>query len=282
MDEYDNLKSEFIIEKDSFQKEQLANYIKQLLNYCKIDNEGNIYFLKKDLTLLNKIMLTLASRFLGNKLNPKISPIISIDDLSKVTGHESNVVAARMAELSLAIKKMGPGVYQIAPFYIPTFLEKLEKGESLKSISKGRGISKILPKATNSEKQKSNKTQWVPDISEEFKKSIDRIEKDKHSPYFYNLPNWKIRALAILKIAKDELNIDGLTTANIYWIIREKFRYKCSFFTLSLALSKLDRAGYTDSKSDSTHPKAARTYKILELGEREISNIIEKLNIKSN
>ncbi|MFA7708261.1 MAG: hypothetical protein WCX73_04895, partial [Candidatus Pacearchaeota archaeon] len=77
----EDLKKEFIIDKDNYEKERIPELVKKILRYCKITNEGQVMFEEKDLILKDKIKLILIARFLANKLDKNIPEEVSIDEI---------------------------------------------------------------------------------------------------------------------------------------------------------------------------------------------------------
>ena len=110
--------------------------ISRILKFCKIDKNGYVVIYDKNLKLIDKILLILSARYLGNRLQQKLNRDISINDqvnnkeISNMLREKDLVVNARLKDLKDE-RKVIPvrrGVYKIAPYIIDQFLFALEGG----------------------------------------------------------------------------------------------------------------------------------------------------------
>jgi hypothetical protein len=126
----EDLKKEFIIDKDNYEKERIPELVKKILRYCKITNEGQVMFEEKDLILKDKIKLILIARFLANKLDKNIPEEVSIDEIliSIGSGNRDSLITRTKEVIDEGVaKRNSKGKYSILPFYVKQILDKLEK-----------------------------------------------------------------------------------------------------------------------------------------------------------
>jgi len=122
-----DLKKEFFISKEEFEKELLPSYIEKILKFCKIDIDGTVLFGKIKITSSDKIKIILIARFLANKLDSKVNNIVGLNEIVAITGVQKNIVAARLKELldRKIIYRESTGNYSIYPHQINNILETL-------------------------------------------------------------------------------------------------------------------------------------------------------------
>ena len=127
--ELDELKKQFLVDKDKYHEEKLPELIKRALVFCKVDKTGAVFFEKGVSTNSDKIRLVLLGRFLANKLDKAIPLIVSLEELSRFIGADRKVVAARIKELidQKNIKREKKGRYSIYPYQLESVLDNLER-----------------------------------------------------------------------------------------------------------------------------------------------------------
>jgi len=119
----------------------------------------------------------------------------------------------------------------------------------------------IVKKAKSFRKQKEKKE----DVSIE--QILQKLDRTKY-PVINELDNPLDRSLFILKIAKDEFDIDGLTPPQIAKILTEKFRIKTLRRNVYSYLSKATKV------VDSISAGKAHKYRIMQPGEVYLNKII--------
>ena len=124
-------------------------------------------------------------------------------------------------------------------------------------------IKKRRKKAPSSKKTKEK----IEDTS--VQRILDELDRTKH-PIVNDLSDVLDRSLLVLKIAKDEFDIDGFTPPQIAKILTEIFRLPTSRQAVYNRLSKAVKL--VDSKSVGK----ANIYRIMQPGEKYLAKIIEK------
>jgi len=135
LENLENLEKEFIIDGD-MEQEDIQQLISRILKFCKIDKNGYVMIYDKNLKLIDRILLILSARYLGNRLQQKLNREITINDqvsnreISNMLREKDLVVNARLKDLKderkvIPVKR---GVYKIAPHIIDQFLSELEEG----------------------------------------------------------------------------------------------------------------------------------------------------------
>lgn len=273
----EELKKEFIVNKEEYSKQRLPNFIQRTLKYCKVNSESGIHIENFALTIRDRIAIALTARFLANQLEPSIKAEMSGEELSTFLDVDKPVVYARLKDLSdvKMIQRLEKGTYQIIPYSIESLLDELDAKYQIVQVA---STSKIDTEKNTKEKISRKQYSKAQDIvvDENFqKKVIDKIDKSKYS-YVYELPTFDIKTLAVLFMAKEDCNQDGLTSPEIISVLSEKFRIKTAWPTISNALKRLDQKAYVDSKSAGNH-STKRVYKIMAEGENYLKSGIENL-----
>lgn len=145
-----------------------------------------------------------------------------------------------------------------------------EAVEGLEEPLKTEAFKTILSKLLDGRQPKINKKSVTQlKSSEETNKTIPLVNRTKH-PEIYNLNATLERALFILKIYKEEFNIDGLSPPQIAKILTETFRIKTSKQSISMALMKAHKE--TDKIKGSGN---SFIYKIMNEGEKLLAKVIK-------
>ena len=133
-EQLENLEKEFIIDED-MEQEDIQQLISRIIKFCKIDKNGYVVIYDKNLKLIDKILLILSARYLGNRLQQKLNRDITINDqvnnkeISNMLREKDIVVNARLKDLKDE-RKVIPirrGIYKIAPHVIDQVLSALEE-----------------------------------------------------------------------------------------------------------------------------------------------------------
>lgn len=121
----EELREKFIVEEE-FKKDQLLDYIEDILDYCKVLKDGEVYIEKNNLTNMDKAGLTVIARYLASQLDEDISEEVSIDTIVESTNIERDQASARAADLVRKnyIKRIERGMYKAIPPSIPRFIKK--------------------------------------------------------------------------------------------------------------------------------------------------------------
>jgi len=128
-----DLRKEFILDSEA-EHADIGNLISRILRFCKIDKQGYVVLSNRDAKISTKIMLVLASRYLGSKLQQKTGEEVSINesihyrDLAKMLREKEAVIAARLKELKddRKIVAVDAGTYRIEPYAIEQLLGEIE------------------------------------------------------------------------------------------------------------------------------------------------------------
>ena len=126
-DELKSLKSEFIVSAD-VSKAKISEYIRRIMQFCKVAENGAVIIENEKLTNREKIIVSLIARFLANKIESGIPSDVSAEELSDYLLIPKNQILARLKEAvdeKLAIR-VERGIYKINPTKIEKFLEILE------------------------------------------------------------------------------------------------------------------------------------------------------------
>ncbi|MCK5320274.1 hypothetical protein KAJ61_02715 [Candidatus Parcubacteria bacterium] len=150
----------------------------------------------------------------------------------------------------------------------------LYSNNSTGSSSKTKKVSKtknVTAKKTSSGPKSKN---YTDDLSKELCKKINRTKY----PKIHNLKTAKERAVYILKIAKNDLNADGLNPTQISLILSGPFRIKASKESISMALGSETK--FVDRKEVSVKGGKAYVYKLMHKGEEWIDEILKNIDNK--
>jgi len=128
MTNLEELKKAFIVEKE-YGEERIREHIERLLRYCKVDDEGRVYVESPKLTTKERVMLTLVARLLANKLEPKIIPELTIDEISESLEIPKNHIRARLRDLTkggfaIRVKR---GAYLASSYHVDKFIDQLDE-----------------------------------------------------------------------------------------------------------------------------------------------------------
>ena len=250
----EELKKEFIINKEEYSKQKLPNFIGRTLKYCKVNSESGIHIENFALTIRDKIAISLTARFLANQLEHSIKAEMSGEDLSTFLDVDKPVVYARLKDLSdiKMVQRLEKGTYQIVPYYIESLLDELDAKYQIIQVEPDQNTDTEKSTKEKIQKKQYSKTQDIV-VDRTFQKEvIDKIDKSKYS-YIYDLPTFDVKTLAVLFMTKEDCNKDGLTSPEIISVLSEKFRIKTAWSTISNALKRLDQKAYVDSKSSGNH-----------------------------
>ena len=279
----EDLKKDFIVDAKEFETEDIVESVKLILKYCKIDSNGNIHLMNHDLTQSEKISIALTARFLANKIQNSIDSKVSVEELSAALNMEPNTVSARLTELTQGkvVNRIEEGTYAIASFHIKRFFKELVIKYDKSNLESGTHSTESTKFRKNKKIEKGSNVETKPKIETDFIKNIvEKIEKSKHV-YINKLQSVSLKSLAILKVIKQDFNIDGLTSAQILYILNERFRINVAWSSISNVLKELDSKGLIDSVHK--EGSSGRTYRILNEGEELIKLEIEKLStLKEN
>ena len=130
------MKKKFIVP-ENLEQQAIESNIAAISNFCQVDAASHVVFkdvIKKlDLTVQQKLLLTLAARFLGRELQSLLKENLTIvteanaDELAKITGDKKEVIQARIKELKDAQKVTAEaGIYRITPHGIGNIMMFLQ------------------------------------------------------------------------------------------------------------------------------------------------------------
>ncbi len=275
----DELKKQFIIDKEKYEADKLPELIMKILKYCKVNSDGGIHLIKTDLTIRDKIAVSLISRFLANKLAHNIQEEMTGDEIATILDIDKAQVFARLKDLSdiRILTRTEKSTYKITPFYVESFLDELDaKYFPVESMKEESFASQENTKTKHNKKNKKTSKKVKPEyLDDKFKEDIEKIDKNKHS-YIYKMPSVLLRCLAVLDIAVKDLKRDGLTTSEILKILQDRFRFPTTWPSISNSLKRSDQKAYTDSQPIKGH-STARKYMIMHPGEEYLKEEIRKI-----
>ena len=138
MTNLENIEKKFIIEGDA-EIENIEKSIERVSKFSNVDITGYVRLDNnvKKISIKDKILLIIATRYLANKLQEKLKkePTISIEvdsnEISKMLGTKVNVISARLKDLKDERKILSKkaGVFTMATYSIESLLSKLENKE---------------------------------------------------------------------------------------------------------------------------------------------------------
>jgi len=126
----EDLKKQFIVDQKAYEKEKIPEQIRKVLKYCKVSKEGRVLMEKNNFNLRENLKIILVARFLASKLDEGISSEVTIDEIVDSMGsNNKESLVTRMKEIvdEGVATRSSVGVYQIVPFYIDGFFDKLGK-----------------------------------------------------------------------------------------------------------------------------------------------------------
>jgi hypothetical protein len=127
-DEMNKIKSEFIVDQDSYNETSIPEQVKTLLKFVRVGNEGKVFIQSRDLSPDNRLKITLVARFLANKLQTDINSKLTVEELSEYVQLDKAQVRARMSTIvkeKFAVRAER-GLFSVLPFQIKAFLEELD------------------------------------------------------------------------------------------------------------------------------------------------------------
>ena len=137
---------------------------------------------------------------------------------------------------------------------------------------------KRTTRASKPRKTSSGTTRKVDSKSTEMdgmtKKLLENINRTEH-PKLFDLQISLDRALYILKIARDELKIDGLLASQISQVLRDNFRLKVTHNAVSMALMKAVK--YVDRKKIVISGGIGYTYHLMHGGEVYLDGVMKSM-----
>jgi hypothetical protein len=127
-DELGALKKKFFIDDEEYDTESIKHDLERLVRYGKISKQGKVLITAKDLTGKERVCFSIVARYIGSKLEKKISNVITTEEISSFTSIEKAVVNARAKELADEglITRTEAGSYRANPSQIGDFLTSLE------------------------------------------------------------------------------------------------------------------------------------------------------------
>ncbi|MBI4052962.1 MAG: hypothetical protein HY394_02905 [Candidatus Diapherotrites archaeon] len=128
------VKELFVVDRESYNEKKLPGLVDRALLFAKVDKSGSVLLEKNPFTNSDYIRLVLVCRFLANKLDKTIAPIVTIEELSDFTHINKKIIAARVKELveQKQVKREKKGKYSISPFQIEDILDSLYRKHSKK------------------------------------------------------------------------------------------------------------------------------------------------------
>lgn len=137
MTNLEKIESDFIMSEGA-ELENVENWIERISKFSKVDMGGYVLMkdkdLEKKLSIKDKILLIVATRFLANKLQeelnkePTISQFVNANEIANMLKVKATVISARLKDLkderNIISKKAG--IFSMAPYYLESFLSKLE------------------------------------------------------------------------------------------------------------------------------------------------------------
>ncbi|MFA5421096.1 MAG: hypothetical protein WC280_03700, partial [Patescibacteria group bacterium] len=144
----------------------------------------------------------------------------------------------------------------------------LDNGLSVKSKkNSGNKYKKNVSKNKPSKKSPVKKKEKDPVLSE----LLQKINRTKYSE-IHNLKKTLDKSLYILKICKDDLDVDGLIPSQISYLLGEVFRVKITKESISMALGAATK--FVDRNECVVNGGKAFIYKIMHDGEEHVNRIL--------
>ena len=130
----EELKKQFIVE-DDIELDELKQLILRISKFCKVDKNGYVIVHNDKIRIIDKILLVLSARFLGNRLQQKLGEEVAIHEeinnkeIATMLKEKQTVVNARLKDLKddRKIILVRRGVYKVLPHIIYNLLDRLEK-----------------------------------------------------------------------------------------------------------------------------------------------------------
>ena len=173
-----------------------------------------------------------------------------------------------------SVKDLDPELKKIAFENILNRLLDEEYGETTTKKGKTKLKSRTKKKKTKATTKKSAE----PDEYEIITNKIMQGLNTTKYPVMFNLNKTLDRSLYLLKIVREDLDIDGLIPSQIGDILTEKFRIKTTPNAIGMALIKALK--YVDRRPVTTGGGSGFTYHIMHDGENYLKPIVEKASEK--
>ncbi|MFH1591969.1 MAG: hypothetical protein ABIB47_01230 [Candidatus Woesearchaeota archaeon] len=217
----------------------------------------------KKLIEKEKICLLLMGRYFSAHEKIKIIDSDSLSGSSIIQELKGNAgtIWGKLSELNSEglIEKTKEG-YKIIPYKIEQILNTILEDYDT------RNIKQIKPKKVKQKKSKSKIDKTKDPILEKLENKLDRTSYS----ILHDLKNDLDRALLMLKIAKEDGDIDGLTASQISNLLISKFRVPSRKESISMALNNKKATKMVDR----TKSEIGYKYKIMQGG----LNYLEELN----
>lgn len=122
----EELKKQFIVDEDVL-KARLEPIVAKALVHCLLDKNGQVLITDTNLSGKEQVKLALAARAIGSQMDPRISPDVSVAEISRFTGLPGNQVRARGKDAIEDKFAQSPktGVYRALPHKVEAFLDGL-------------------------------------------------------------------------------------------------------------------------------------------------------------
>jgi hypothetical protein len=265
----EELKNKFIVDRKRYDKEKLPSFVERILRYCVISPDGHVQIQNQSLSTKEKIGVCILARFLASELDGSIKKDMTSTEIAETLALDRQIVFARINELTgegLTESAM-KGVYEIIPYSIEIFLNRLDERYNTKKSEK---------KIPQTIKIKKNNIRTKPVFDSEFLEKIEKLDKSNYI-YITSLNTTLLKVLGILNIARKEFDSEWLTSPEIQKVLSEKFRIKSNIPAISMALLNLDRKASVESRRRKEANITIKEYRIMSKGEEELnSNIMEE------
>jgi len=131
----EELRKQFIVNEKEFNSKNTEKFIRGILNFIKIGQDGGIFLELDSMGNAEKIRLAITARFLANKLDKNIPSEVSLPEIMKALSLPQNTTTARISELikQRAIKRVKAGKYLVIPYKIEEFIDKINKKYGIKN-----------------------------------------------------------------------------------------------------------------------------------------------------
>lgn len=167
--------------------------------------------------------------------------------------------------------------------------KKAIEGLNLDESLKVKAFEKVLDDLLNKDKPnnqahikkgKTGKTkpQSIPlkPVSNQSEQDISETLNADDFPEIHRLQRTLDKALYIIKIVRDKMDIDGLVPSQVAKILTERFRVKSNQFVISMALMKAKE--YVDRRKIITRGGFAYSYRIMRAGENYLEKCLKEAN----
>jgi hypothetical protein len=262
----EELKKKFIVNQEAYAQDRIPEFVERALRFCTVTSQGMVFIKRRDMTVKDRIIIVLIGRFLASQLETKIRPQVPAEELAGMLSVDLQQIFARLSDLCDAhiALRTEKGTYSIAPFCLELCLNEIE--EKYKNEQESTLAETV--KRPRAHRKQSVQT---PQID-----NLENIDKNKYA-FVYDIKSLEFRCLSALKMARDELRQDWLTTNQILDVLRERFRLKVYLASISNAMRIGERRGYADSESVKGH-STARRYRLMHKGELYLDAEIKKRN----